>query len=334
MLKKLIKALLVAAMPAAVSSCIHDSMDNCGVYLEFIYDHNMEYADSFDPHVGVVDAFVFDSEGKYLFFKQAMRDELVGGKRMLLDEDLSEGVYKILTLGGLCDKFLLSDAGGNAMRPGETTLEEVKLALVRESGVVDHQFPALWMGETVVVNYRPERRVWPVHMVKNTNNFNLVLTRIDQGTRAPEPNVPYTFEIVTPEGAVYGFDNSPLVKETVVYKPHTLSTGTQSGAISTGLVNTVRLFKDDDYDYRIIVRNANTLKVLWDYDLMDLLTQTKPNARPDETALPMQEYLDRQSEWTIVVLHKGGGTDEEYDAFVAVSVEINGWVIWLQNVDM
>ena len=31
-------------------SCIREYIDECRTYLEFIYDHNMEYTDSFDPH--------------------------------------------------------------------------------------------------------------------------------------------------------------------------------------------------------------------------------------------------------------------------------------------
>ena len=336
MFRHLIKLLLIAAIPAFVPSCIRDSLDDCGIYLEFIYDHNMEYADSFDPHVNVVDVFVFDSDGKYLFTKQSAREDLVGGKRMLLNGDMPFGTYKILTVGGLCDKFLVSDANDGECCVGETTLEEVKLALVRGSDEVSHEFPHLWFGETVVVTYQPERSVWPVHMVKNTNNFNLILTRIDSGTgsRAPEPAVPYTFEIITPEGAVYGFDNSPLRKETLTFKPYSLTTGTEAGSISTGYINTVRLFKGDEYPYRLIVRNANTFKVLWDHNLMELLENTKPEARPDGTTLPIQEYLDRQSDWTIVILHKGGGTDEIHDAFVALKVIVNDWIVWEHNIDV
>lgn len=40
-----------------LGSCdvMKEDTDNCGVYLEFIYDYNMEYVDSFDPWVNTVD---------------------------------------------------------------------------------------------------------------------------------------------------------------------------------------------------------------------------------------------------------------------------------------
>ncbi len=37
--------------PLLFLSCIRDNNDDCGVYLQFIFDHNMEYADSFNPQV-------------------------------------------------------------------------------------------------------------------------------------------------------------------------------------------------------------------------------------------------------------------------------------------
>lgn len=44
-----------------------EDTDNCGVYLEFIYNYNMEYVDSFDPWVNTVDIFVFDADERFLY---------------------------------------------------------------------------------------------------------------------------------------------------------------------------------------------------------------------------------------------------------------------------
>lgn len=65
--------LLAFVVPVLLAACegIRDGREECGIYLEFIYDLNMEYADAFDPQVGTVDVFVFDDRGLYRFARHA-----------------------------------------------------------------------------------------------------------------------------------------------------------------------------------------------------------------------------------------------------------------------
>lgn len=65
-----------------------------------------------DPWVNTVDIFVFDTDERFLFTKHARREELVGGKQMLLADNLPVGHYKILTVGGLTNHFRVSDVRG------------------------------------------------------------------------------------------------------------------------------------------------------------------------------------------------------------------------------
>ena len=67
---------------------------------------------------------------------------------------------------------------------------------------------------------------------------------------------------------------------------------------------------------------------VWDYDLMALLRSTKPDG-PGGRELPLQEYLDRQSEWNFVILYEDGGSE---GGFVAVAVRVNDWIIWLSEI--
>lgn len=323
-----------------LSSCegIRDNMDDCGIYLEFIYDYNMEYTDAFDPQVGSVDLFIFDAQDKYLFTRHSSREELIGHKRIFLGNNLPFGAYKILTVGGLSDNFRITGKNGSQLIPGETTPNETQIALVRSTNTVSHEFPPLWIGVTQEVDYHADLSVHPIHLIKETNLFNLVLARSDNGqqTKAATSSAGYTFEIITPEGAVYGHDNTPVSKETVTYTPYTLTAGeTGSEAIAEAHINTARLLHKTAYNYRLTVRSTESGKVLWDYDLMKLLEHTKPASRPDGTPLSMQEYLDRQSEWHIVVVYKG---DEETPGssgnFVAVKVIVNDWIIWLNDIEV
>lgn len=331
------KLLLLLAIPFGWGACgsIHEDLDPCEIYLEFRFDYNMEYTCSFIAQVPSVDVFIFDEEGKYLFTKQASTSTLIGGNRMALADDLDFGTYKVLTVGGLNDTFRLSTTDGQNLTPGVTTLEEVQLALRRSSNTVSHEFPHVWFGEAIEITYTggmTESKVWLVSLVRETNNFTIALSSTVSGSRATRAEeVPYTFEIVTPEAAIYGYDNSPLRRTTTTYVPHTLTPGTEEGSLSVGYLNTVRLFYRNVGNYRLVIRDTKTQEEVWNYDLMVLLENTKP-AKPDGTTLPMQEYLDRQGEWHLVILHRGGpGSD---DAFLAIAVQVNGWILWLSDIEM
>lgn len=335
--RNLVRMALAALTPVLLCACesLKDDMDDCGLYLEFIYDHNMEFADSFTPQVPSVDVFVFDEAGKYLFSKHAQRTELISGKRMYLSTELGFGKqYNIITVGGLSDNFSFSGPGGN-LTPGVTTIEEVQLALRRTANEVSHEFPGLWLGTPVQIEYKGNNRVWPVQLIKDTNRFYITLTNIDHnGDTEPESGARYTFEIETDDGAVYGNDNAPQLKETITYKPYYLQPGAEPEIISVARINTMRLLKDTQYKYSFIIRDVKTGNEVWRYDLITLLSYTKPDLRPDGTALPLQEYLDRQSEWNIVLLYREGEAPSGNKGFLGIGLAVADWIFWLNDINV
>ena len=313
------------------SSCdIRDSYDHCGVYLEFIFDHNMDYSDTFTSEIDAVDVFVFDSEGLYLFTRHAQcAAELTDGKRMWLT-GMKFGTYKILVVGGLCDEFSLSPDDGPWFTPGVHDIGQVRLALRRSAPETDREFPHLWFGEQVVeVNYNADRSVWPVRLVRNTNKFKIELARKD-GSSGSRSAVSFTFGIVAPEGGVYDYNNNPLLRETITYRPYELNTGVSGELLSVGRLNTMRLFADDPQGYRLIVEKTSTNETGKEFDLLELLRQRKPATRPDGSPLPMQEYLDREWNWDLKILYD---LDDD-GAFLALAIVVNGWIIWQNEIEV
>ena len=331
--QRILKIIIAIFVPVIVCRCeyIKDDMSNCGIYLEFIYDYNMEYADAFGSQVPTVDVLIFDAEGKYLSTRSMRREELIGGKRMMLD-NLANGKYKILTIGGFSESFLISDIEGKDLTPGKTTLEEVQIALKQDEQTISYEFEPLWISRIVEIDYRADLAVFPVYLVKDTKRFYLEIISQEGEESIRNDNQKYTFEIVAPEGTVYGYDNAPRSKETVLYTPYWSLTESKTDVLSASRLNTMRLLYTQG-DHRIIVRNVQTGASLWNYDLMKLLEHTKPEKRPDGTELTMQEYLDRQSEWNIGILYKeiSGNKDAE---FTAIAIKINGWIIWLNDIDI
>lgn len=345
MFNKLKTILAVIISPLLLASCddLRDDYEDCGVWLEFIFDHNMEHTDSFDKSVDMVDVLVFDESGKLYSSHYATTEELLGRKRMFLGgEDMPKGKYSIVTVGGLTNHFTLSDLNGGQLVPGVTTLEQVMMALKYEEEVA-HEFPHVWFGPSMEIDYRADLRVWPVPLIRQTNKFFLALERdVKNSTRAETDAPLYTFEITAPESGAYDHTNNSLVNESLLYRPHSLQSDVEpyeDGEFhhTIGKLNTMRLLSDHEGDYTLAVKDNETGEELWSHDLIDLLSMTNDRRSDDGTLLPLQEYLDRQGEWEIIIVHNGtrrpepgGGTD----GFVALQILVNGWIVWENDVEI
>lgn len=327
---------LIVASMFCIASCdsIREDLPRCELWLEFAFDYNMEYADAFNPQVKSVDVFVFGSDDKLLFTKRAESTALVAGNRMPLTDELDFGNYKILTVGSLSDNFRILDNDGHELLPGTTTLRQVIVALKRESDIVNFEFPHLYFGEVVEVNHVPsniDHKVYKVNLMRNTNRFNVALMKtVESKTNGTQ----YTFAIQAPEPAAYSWENEPTDQGTVTYVPHYTGPGEASDVIVSARLNTMRLLNREGRNYRFIIKNADTGDEIWSYDLMKLLSIARPTHRQDGTELPFQEYLDRQSEWNLVLAvtekPEGGGQG----GFLQIGLVVGTWIYWLHDIEI
>jgi len=296
----------------------------------------MEYKDLFSSEIESVKVFIFDSNDRLFCTKEATVSELINGNKMSLTDELEFGTYKVITVGSLSENFHVVDNQGMVPTRGVTTLQQFMFQLKRQSDNVDFEFPHLYFGGVVQVDFPrtiATHNVWQVSLIRETNNFSIQLESVT-GCTVPD-DAPYTFEIVTPEGAAYSWENEPIYPNSPVnYSACRLSTG-KPHVTSMGYISTCRLFDRTNYEYRLNVRDIQTQDIVWDYDLMELLKMEHANEsrRPDGTLLPLQEYLDRRGEWDMIIYYKGGceGSD---DAFLAIGININGWIIWFDDIEV
>ena len=108
--KNTVKHTMIAAASAitlfTMNACdeMKDDLDECpqGLYVEFVYDYNVERADMFNDHVGSVTLYVYDNEGRLVRTQteentattQPLRDK---NYRMTV-EGLPAGEYRLLAL--------------------------------------------------------------------------------------------------------------------------------------------------------------------------------------------------------------------------------------------
>jgi len=322
---ELAKLALILLLPVALLSCdsIDEDRSDCGVYLEFKYEHNMEYADAFKSQVNSVDVLFFGMDNRYLLTKHALREELIEENKIFLGDDPIFARCKILTIGGLSDEFEITDYSGNPPTPGTTMLEDIQLSLKHSSEIVSDEFQNIWMAPVQTIEYKTELSTWPVFLIRETNQFNIVLTNNKQVENIT--NLPYTVEIDTPEWGIYGYDNSPQLKEQLTYTPYYLEPGESITEVSVARIKTMRLLDMQGYDYRLKVRNTQTNKIVWEEDLINLIKELKRHS-PDGNPMSLQEFLDRQNEWNFVIKFK----EEEFgdEGFIGIQVIVNNWIVW------
>nr|WP_278720968.1 FimB/Mfa2 family fimbrial subunit [Alistipes onderdonkii] len=303
-----------------------DSYEDCGLYLHFSYHYNMAYADAAFREVNRIDVLVFDAQGTYLFMKSANAEELTRNNYRISFSELSEGNYTFLAWGGLSEDFRLSglDARSLEFVPGKTRVEDIYLDLhAAEDGVCRKQLHPLWYAEPLNISYNPRsgRNIHTVSLIKNTNHFHFSLQ--EEGTPssgAVGELLPYTFEIISIGYERYDWKNTPVGTQriaTVCYEIETDDFANTSAQLVTG-----RLLEEKES--RILyVRSTRNTNLLWKFDLGELLSRTCPDG------MSLQEYLDRQDTWSLIFNYKGDGIE----SFIAVSVSINGWTLWLQDVE-
>ncbi len=328
--KPKILLLILLALTCLSTACerIYEDLAPCEIYLEFRFEYNMEFEDRFDPLVGSVDVFIFDSDEKLLLVRKAASSELIGGNRMALTDLLEYGRYKILTIGNLSDNFRISDHSGLGPVPGQTSLDDVIFELKRQSDRVDTEFPHLYFGETIEVDYSRSltaHTVFPVYLIRDTNKFVIRLENMDGDNTMAMSGAPYyTFDITTPEGAVYDRNNEPVKPGSpVTYLPYVLTLGGTFQYPVVGYLNTCRLLDRSGYDYKLIVSETLSGEQVWSYDLLKLLELTQPDYPP----ISFREYLDRRGDWELTIYYRGGGDT----AFIAFGIRVNGWIVWFSD---
>ena len=214
--------------------------------------------------------------------------------------------------------------------PGTTTLQQVIVSLKRETDVVNFEFQHLYFGEVVKVDHLPsntDHKIYPVNLIRDTNRFNLALMGYEENK---VDGTQYTFEIQAPENAVYSWENEPTGQGPVTYVPYYTGPGEISDVVMSARLNTMRLLNRSGWDYKFIIRDANTEAEVWSYNLMTLLSIARPVSRYDGTELPFQEYLDRQSEWNLIftVVEKTGG------GFLQIGIVVGTWIYWLHGMEV
>lgn len=329
MISRLISAAAcVALMAAGLSSCesIQENLDPCphGVALRFVYDYNMEYANAFPAKVDCLTLLIYDDKGNYVGTRtvtgDVLRDE---GYRMTLE--LEKGTYHFAAYGGLaCNKSSFSlipdPTRGSRFDDLRAALDSDCLTVAGRKNLHGMYWGDLTLATADMFNEGT------VKMMKNTNNIRLVLQHID-GSEVNDKDFDFS---ITDDNTLFGPDNDLIANGKVTYTPWA------QGQASTGVtdddeevitayaeLSTSRLMTKNSP--RLVIRNNETGRNTVDIPLIKYLLLLKSELYAD---MPPQEFLDRQSEWSMVFF-----LDRNH-RWLKTYIKINDWTVRINDTDL
>lgn len=342
MISRLVSAAVAAVLTIAfTSSCdnIFEDLKPCphGVSLRFVYEYNMEYANSFPKKVDCLTLIIYDNDGNYIDTRTVTGPELQD-ERYRMTLNLDPGTYRFVAYGGMeCPESSFSFV--ESTRTGEegVALENLLVRLKEECIYTPSKkkLHHMYWG-TLSLETSDNYTEGTVEMMKNTNNIRIVLQH-EYGD--PLDPADFEFEISDDNTVLKAIDDDIVPAGTVTYTPW--ATGMlQTGVIITG---------DDVEPYpvtvayaelmtsRLMKKNSPTLTIRKSRDAKEEPGKEILSIPLNNYLLAMrsdhykhmsdQEFLDRESDWTLFFFLRPNGT------WLRTQIVVNDWVVRINDAE-
>lgn len=314
-----------------LTSCFRDGLEECPSegeyysYIKFIYDYNMAFEDLFHRQVSRVDVYLFDSDG---VFMQKLTDRVPDGSTfprgyvLGLPEEYKD-VAQFVTFPGIREEQI----SVTNMFPGESTINDLQVALNSNSTIVDHtishSLKPLWYGtysltgsQTAIA--RNDTTVIP--LTKNTNTFRIVLQSLDENLTIDVNDFSFSLSAVNSNYDAYNATAGTTVWK---YTPYFTYNDASAGAVAE--LSTMRLLSDREN--KLVIKNNGSSSALLDINLNSYINALRLN---QYSSMSLQEYMDREDEYGVIIFLT---KDEESasNRWVVGQISINSWIIRNQS---
>lgn len=358
---------LLTAMSLTSCESLYDEMTDChtAIQLAFNYDYHMELgANAFASNVDCVTVYVFDIAGNYLTHFTETSDVL-RNENYRMELPLEEGEYHLVVYGGTaCEdatveftpKWTATSSGHqNDILVTVPTDENGESA--KQLHDIDLRTGGLFYGTLDIAvtrdDYRKRNfREETVHLMKDTNTIQVILQELSNPDQMNHED--YHFTIVDDNFVLDGYNNpvyetraegvqkcyKPFARENRImgYVDNEGSTGalatednTRPVQVACAEFSTSRLVTGHAETARLIVTSARDKdsngndKEIISIPLITYLAATRGFG--DNWIKSDQEYLDRQSRWTLMFFL-------QRNLWVKTRVVVNSWVVRINNVDL
>ena len=327
----IIRGAAALLMAAGAISCntIYDDQSDCprGVSLRFVYDYNMEYVNSFHKKVHCVDVYVFDENGKYVDNWMETGDVLKD-ENWRMQKEIGEGKYTLLAYGGLCceeSSFKASQLQSRANAQSE--ISGVVVSLLHRDWISDQSLHPLFYGIAELEVGKDDYVEKTIYLKKDTNNIRFALQQMNgEAITADEFDV-----TIVDDNTVLDWQNEPMPAGLVTYKPWAkgetvIGSGEDGETPVTAAyyeLSTSRLTTSTSP--RLIVYNKEKGENIINIPLNTYLLFLKSELYAE---MPAQEFLDRESEWSLVFFL------DSNNRWYNTRIIVNDWVVRINNSEM
>jgi hypothetical protein len=320
---------MAVSLPAC-DGIIYDDLDPCphGVRLRFVYDHNMEFVNSFYKQADCLSLYVFDAEGNFVT-KQVETTENLKKPDYAMQLDLERGNYRFLAYAGLeCPEHSFSVV--YELQAGRTPNEDTAMQVAMDEGKWGTSLHDLFYGSlntTVEGDYYVDDTLY---MVKNTNNIRVMLQQVEASRPLDDRNFTFT---ITDDNTLMDHENNLIPNGTVNYTPWakgtlaagTTETGEQEAKVAYAEFSTGRLVTRTHQTPRLVVMNKETGNKVIDIPLINYLLLLKSERY---ATMGAQEFLDRESDWSLIFFLNEEGN------WLRTHIVVNDWIVRLNDMEL
>ena len=327
----IIRGAAALLMAAGAISCntIYDDQSDCprGVSLRFVYDYNMEYVNSFHKKVHCVNVYVFDENGKYVDNWMETGDVLKD-ENWRMQKEIGEGKYTLLAYGGLCcEESSFKALQLQSRANDQSEISGVVVSLLHRDWISDQSLHPLFYGIAELEVGKDDYVEKTIYLKKDTNNIRFALQQMNgEAITADEFDV-----TIVDDNTVLDWQNEPMPAGLVTYKPWAkgetvIGSGEDGETPVTAAyyeLSTSRLTTSTSP--RLIVYNKekgeNIINIPLNTYLLFLKSELYAN-------MPAQEFLDRESEWSLVFFL------DSNNRWYNTRIIVNDWVVRINNSEM
>ncbi|MCM1005714.1 MAG: FimB/Mfa2 family fimbrial subunit [Prevotella sp.] len=349
--------LLICAMTGCNGMGTYDDLEECprGVVMRFVFDYNLEFANSFPHHVDCLSVYLFNENGD-LVERRTETSEVLADEDWRMTFDLPAGNYQVVAYGGLeCDmaSFSHTKAAERVSRIEDLEVLMHEEHIGDEASRPDSRLHDLFHGiHTFTVSEGITYDKTTVHMMRDTNNIRIVLQHLDN---TPVNDKDFRFEIVD-DNIWFNYKNDVLPHHTVTYTPWVTGTASsglngiptdydapkRSGAVEAHEVQVAyadlsvsRLMHQSDFKWtneqgktqqgpRLRIISKQNGRIVADLPLNNYLLLLKGEHL---ASMPAQEFLDRANNYSLVFF-----LDRD-NAWVRMNIIVDDWTVRVNNIN-
>lgn len=330
--------LLLAGSSFTSCNVLSEEAEDCAVYVQFKYDMNMEFTNSFQHAVNSVTLYAFDKDGK-LAFQKTEEGEILkqDGYRMRLDEisHYDKAEYDFIVWAGEPNNESFSIP---LLTVGKHSKEDLYCQLNRAGGgIVKDDLEDLFHGQASGVSLGravasdSEMPEVVIPLVKNTNSIRIVLQQV---SGEPLDVNDFRFTITDKNGKM-NYDNTLMEDEQLTYQAWHTGNGNASMGEGEGRAAVTEL--------NLAIAELSVARLMADEN--PILTITKAEDGEEVLSIPLidccllykrakyedlsnQEFFDREDEYNFTFFL------DEYDNWVSSTIIINSWRYVLNEEDL